>query len=81
MEQKVRAIIEEHSGLGEVIQGITSHDDLWLMGMTSLASVQVMLALESTFGFEFPESKLLHVTFSSISRIMDCVKELTGSGA
>jgi acyl carrier protein len=38
-----------------------------------------MLALESAFGFEFPESKLRHATFSSVYSIMASVKELTGS--
>ncbi len=81
METKVRAILRGHSGLGDAVQDIDIYDNLWGLGMTSLASVEVMLALESAFGFEFPESKLRHATFSSIYAIMDCVTELTGSRA
>ncbi|HEX6681683.1 MAG TPA: acyl carrier protein [Candidatus Limnocylindrales bacterium] len=79
MQAQVRGILQEHSGLGDVIQDIGIYENLWALGMTSLASVQVMLALESTFGFEFPESKLRHATFSSIHSIMGCVSELTAS--
>jgi acyl carrier protein len=79
MEKQVRAILQEHSGLGDHIRSIGAYDSLWQMGMTSLASVQVMLALESAFGLEFPDSKLRHNTFACISNIIDCVDELTGS--
>lgn len=78
MEGQVRVILREHSGLGAAIGGISIYDNLWRLGMTSLASVQVMLALEEAFGFEFPDSKLRHATFASIFHIMDCVTELTG---
>jgi acyl carrier protein len=79
VEERVRSILREHSGLGEAVDGMTIHDSLWLMGMTSLASVEVMVALESAFGFEFPEEKLRHATFASIYNIAHCVEELTGS--
>lgn len=81
MEGQVRAILQQHSGLGDSVRGIGAFENLWRMGMTSLASVQVMLALESAFGFEFPDSKLRHATFASISNIIDSVKELTGSNS
>ncbi len=79
MERQVRAILQEHSGLGQLIDGISAHENLWRMGMTSAASVNVMLALESAFDFEFPESKLRHATFSCVFNIVGCVRELTGS--
>ena len=77
MEAEVRAILQEHSGLGEAVQHLGVYESLWLQGMTSLASVQVMLALESAFGIEIPDEKLRHATFASIHQIMACVKELT----
>ena len=81
MEAQVRAILQDYSGLGDSAQSISVHTNLWRTGMTSLASVQVMLALESAFGFEFPESKLRHATFASIYSIMAAVHELAGSAA
>jgi acyl carrier protein len=80
METQVRAILREHSGLGDAVRGISIHESLWLMGMTSLDSVAVMVALESAFDFEFPDDKLRHATFASVFSIMRCIKELTESG-
>jgi acyl carrier protein len=77
METEVRAILREHSGIGESAHHIGVHENLWLLGMTSLASVQVMLALESAFAVEIPDEKLLHATFSSIHQIQACITELT----
>lgn len=79
METQVRAILQQHSGLGDAAQSIGGNESLWQAGMTSLASVEVMLALESTFGFEFPDSWLRHATFGTVFNIMACVKELTRS--
>lgn len=79
METQVRTILQERSGLGDTVQGIGMHESLWLLGMTSLDSVEVMLTLEETFGFEFPESRLRHATFATIFNIMRCIKELTES--
>jgi len=78
METQIRAILQEHSGLAGAAQHISIYDNLWLLGMTSLASVQVMLGLEAAFAVEIPDEKLLHATFSSIHEIMKCMRELTG---
>jgi acyl carrier protein len=79
MEARVRAILHEHSGLGDAVVGAGVHESLWQLGMTSLASVDVMAALESAFGFEFPDSWLRHATFGTIVNIMGCVRALTES--
>jgi acyl carrier protein len=46
--------------------------------MTSHASVNVMLALEEAFDFEFPETMLKKSTFESIAAIRAGVLEVTG---
>jgi acyl carrier protein len=79
MEMQLRAILGDYSGLGDISYSIGMQENLWHLGMTSLASVQVMLALEASFGIEFPESKLRHATFSSIFAIMATIQELAGS--
>jgi acyl carrier protein len=81
MEKQVRVILQELSGLGDDVADVSANEDLWRLGMTSLASVEVMLALEAAFGFEFPESKLSHATFSCISNIIGCITELTGGAS
>ncbi|MND09072.1 Aminoacyl carrier protein [compost metagenome] len=50
--------------------------DLYEAGMTSRASVSVMLALESEFGIEFPDSMLRRDVFESIETIGAAVRQL-----
>lgn len=77
IEQKVRAILKQHSAL--VVDAITlqSEADLYNAGMNSLATVNVMLALEDAFDIEFPDSMLNKKVFGSISAISEAVLSLT----
>jgi acyl carrier protein len=53
--------------------------DLYQAGMTSHASVSVMLALEDAFDIEFPESMLRKGTFESVSAISAALTSLVGA--
>ena len=57
---------------------IDEHADLFDAGMTSHASVNVMLALEEAFDIEFPENMLKKSTFESIAAIRAGVLQVTG---
>jgi acyl carrier protein len=50
--------------------------DLYEAGMTSHASVNVMLGLEDAFDIEFPDRMLRRDVFESISAIAAAVDEL-----
>jgi len=50
--------------------------DLYNLGLTSHASVDVMLALEDAFDIEFPEEVLKKSTFASIHNIAQVVEGL-----
>jgi acyl carrier protein len=76
MESEIREILAQHSGIPNA-RDISVEDNLWALGMTSLNSVQVMVALEGLFGFRIPEEQLKHETFASIENIAACVKSLT----
>ena len=52
--------------------------DLYQAGMTSHASVNVMLALEGEFDVEFPDHMLKRSVFESIAAIRAAIDELTG---
>ena len=54
-------------------------NDLYAAGMTSQASVNVMLALEEEFDMEFPESMLNKGTFESVTAIRTALAGLTAS--
>jgi acyl carrier protein len=78
MEETIRLVLAEHGRLATDPGSIDEHADLFDAGMTSHASVNVMLALEEAFDFEFPESMLKKSTFESIAAIRAGVLEVTG---
>jgi acyl carrier protein len=79
MDEEIRKILAEHGRILEDMSTVGDEDDLFQLGMTSHASVNVMLALEDEFDFEFPERMLRKSTFESISAIRVALTELTGS--
>jgi acyl carrier protein len=79
MDEEIRKILAEHGRILEDMSTVGDDDDLFQLGMTSHASVNVMLALEDEFDFEFPERMLRKSTFESISAIRVALTELTGA--
>jgi acyl carrier protein len=77
IETQIRSVLKEHARLAEDSQAIENDRDLYLAGMTSLASVNVMLALEDTFEIEFPDHMLNKRVFGSIAAIREAILELT----
>jgi len=72
----VRQVVDEHGRLQQSLLTLTDRDDLFAHGMTSHASVSVMLALEERFGVEFPEALLQRRTFESITALADAITHL-----
>jgi len=81
MNDEIRAILKEHGRLAVDVAGLADDADLYQAGMTSHASVSVMLALEDAFDIEFPESMLKKSTFESISAIRAALNELSANDA
>lgn len=77
MQAEIRAKVLELLGAQIDLKGLSDASDLYDAGLTSFASVQLMLALEDHFGIEFPERMLNRRTFSSIANIIASVSELT----
>jgi len=65
-----------HARLIVDVADLSDDDDLYKFGMTSHASVTVMLALEDAFEIEFPERMLRRGTFASVSSIQLALVEL-----
>jgi acyl carrier protein len=76
MTEEIRNIIAEHGRLSVDADELTPDSDLYHAGMTSHASVNVMLALEDHFDIEFPDSMLKRSVFESISAIEHALEEL-----
>jgi acyl carrier protein len=79
MDETIRTILAEHGHLPVEVDKLRDEDDLYQAGMTSHASVNVMLALEDEFDIEFPETMLRKSTFESVAAIRVALGELTGS--
>ena len=77
----IRSILREHARLAVDIDTLSDASDLFQAGLTSHATVNLMLALEEHFDVEFPERMLHRKTFSSIASIRSCLDELIGAKA
>ena len=76
MNDDIRAILKEHGKLSVDASTLGDETDLYQAGMTSHASVNVMLALEGKFDVEFPDRMLKRGVFESISAIRAALEEL-----
>lgn len=74
----IREILAQHGRLQQDAQGLDVDGDLYSAGLTSLATVGVMLALEERFDVEFPETLMSRATFRSIGSIAQAVASLMG---
>ena len=74
--QSVRDILAQHGRLSTSVDELSDDSDLYNAGLTSLATVSLMLALEEEFDIEFPDAMLGRKTFGSIEAIVDAVEEL-----
>jgi acyl carrier protein len=77
IDETIRQVLADHGRLAIPVETLADDTDLFGAGMTSHASVNVMLALEDAFDFEFTESMLKKSTFESISSIRDGVAQMT----
>ena len=78
MTEKIRKSLKDHARLNQDAGTLAENADLYLAGMTSHASVNVMLALEGEFELEFPDHMLKRSVFESISAIRTALEELKG---
>ena len=78
---QIRDILAEHARMPIDPSVLLEGDDLYDSGMTSHASVQVMLALEEAFDVEFPDSMLTRSVFGSIASISAALEQLGRAAA
>ena len=75
-EEAVRTILAEHSKLSVELDSLRNDSDLYEAGLTSLTTVNVMLAIEDHFDVEFDDSMLARATFQSVGTLIDAVEVL-----
>ena len=78
MEEKMRAILDQAGRLAVPVSSLTLESDLFAAGLSSLATVNVMLAVEDEFGVEFPDNLLSRRSFHSIAALIAVVSDLQG---
>jgi acyl carrier protein len=76
MVDEIRRIVQEHGRLPIDVAELPLEADLYEAGMTSHASVNVMLALEDAFDVEFPDRMLRRDVFESVASINAALTEL-----
>jgi acyl carrier protein len=81
VSDEIRRIIRTHGRLPVDVDELPEDADLFQSGMTSHASVNVMLALEDAFDLEFPDHMLKRSVFESIASIRAALDELGAQAA
>jgi len=81
VNDEIRQILRGHARLSVDVDSLADDADLYEAGMTSHASVNVMLALEDHFDIEFPDQMLKRSVFESISAIAAALGELQTEAA
>jgi acyl carrier protein len=76
MHDAIRAILARHGRLSVAVGDLDDGGNLYDAGLTSLATVGVLLALEDHFDVELPDRMLSRKTFESIDSIAAAVGEL-----
>lgn len=77
--QQIRTILADYGRLGAAAAQLPEDADLRQAGLTSHASVNVMLALESAFEVEFPDHMLTRNVFGTIATLRAALEELTAA--
>jgi len=81
MEETIRKVLGDYAKLPVDITAVDRNADLYALGLTSHASVNVMLGLEDAFDVEFPDALLRKDTFQSIADIADALSGLVDSAS
>ena len=76
IQNKVRDVLVAHGRMAVDPREVDAQADLYELGLTSHASVDVMLALEDAFDIEFPDEVLKKSTFASVHNIEQVVEGL-----
>ena len=74
--QQIRELIAQHARLSVNVNDLSDDADLYSAGLTSLTTVNLMLALEDYFNVEFTDKMLGRKTFGSIRLLSEAIQEL-----
>lgn len=78
INERIRNILTQHAKLSADVAGLSDDSDLYSAGLSSFATVQLMLALEEEFGIEIPDRLLNRRSFESITAIAGVIHAVSG---
>jgi acyl carrier protein len=73
LKDRIRHVVKQHAGVKLALDAIDDTTDLYRAGMSSQGSVVLMIALESEFDFEFPDSLLSRDVFANVNAIASAI--------
>jgi acyl carrier protein len=76
VQVRVRSLLKESGWLQGDAETLADDADLYAAGLTSHATINLMLALEEAFDIEFPDRLLRRRTFSSVAAIAEALTEI-----
>lgn len=74
--EEIRTILTKHGRLSTDVASLADASDLYEAGLTSLITVNLLLAIEDHFDVEFPDELLSRRTFQSIDSLSKAVESL-----
>jgi acyl carrier protein len=74
--EKIRSVLAKHARLAVDVEDLKDDSDLYEAGLTSLTTVNLMLALEDLFEVEFTDAMLGRKTFQTIQSLSEAIEEL-----
>jgi acyl carrier protein len=75
---QIRTLLTAHARLLVPVDQLQDTSDLYEAGLTSLSTVNLMLALEEHFDVEFTDRMLARKTFATIRSLSEAIAELRG---
>ena len=72
----IRRILDRCGGLDVEVRRVRAGDDLFARGLTGLAAVDVLLAVETAFGVVFPPAMMCRKTIASIDTLLQSIRTL-----
>lgn len=79
MNSTIRNLLAKVASLPVSVDGLADDADLYAAGLSSFASVQLMLGIEEAFDIEFPDSLLNRKSFASIAAIEKTVETIVSA--
>lgn len=81
MNETIRELLAKVGNMPVPVADLADDADLYAAGLSSFASVQLMLAIEENFDIEFPDHLLNRKSFASIAAVKQTVDQILQSKA